>query len=63
MKLIDYIVNVFVMVDDFYEIYYPARKPRQRGPHSSHLVIQGFYMGHFEICHHSSIPCNRNDLC
>jgi hypothetical protein len=32
MKLIDYIVNVFVMVDDFCKIYYPARKLRQRGP-------------------------------
>jgi len=32
MELIDYIVNVFVMVDDFCEIYYPTRKLRQRGP-------------------------------
>jgi IS5 family transposase len=32
MKLIDYIVNVFVMVDDFCKIYYPARKLRARGP-------------------------------
>ena len=32
MKLIDYIVTVFVMVDDFCKIYYPPRKLRQRGP-------------------------------
>jgi len=32
MKLIDYLVNIFVMVDDFYKIYYPARKLRARGP-------------------------------
>ena len=32
MELIDYIVNVFVMVDDFCKIYYPARKLRARGP-------------------------------
>ena len=32
MKLIDYIVTVFVMVDDFCKIYYPARKLRTRGP-------------------------------
>ena len=32
MELIDYIVNVFVMVDDFCKIYYPARKIRSRGP-------------------------------
>lgn len=32
MELIDYIVNVFVMVDDFCEIYYPSRKLRARGP-------------------------------
>jgi len=32
MKLIDYIVNVFVMVDDFCKIHYPPRKLRQRGP-------------------------------
>jgi hypothetical protein len=28
----DYIVKVFVMVDDFCKIYYPARKLRTRGP-------------------------------
>ena len=32
MELIDYIVNVFVMVDDFCKIYYPSRKLRTRGP-------------------------------
>jgi IS5 family transposase len=32
MKLTDYIVTVFVMVDDFCKIYYPPRKLRQRGP-------------------------------
>ena len=32
MELTDYIVNVFVMVDDFCKIYYPARKLRHRGP-------------------------------
>jgi len=32
MELIDYIVNVFVMVDDFCKIYYPPRKLRQRAP-------------------------------
>jgi len=32
MELIDYIVNAFVMVDDFCKIYYPARKLRARGP-------------------------------
>ena len=32
MKLIDYIVNAFVMVDDFCKIYYPSRKLRTRGP-------------------------------
>lgn len=26
MELIDYIVNVFVMVDDFCKIYYPSGK-------------------------------------
>jgi IS5 family transposase len=31
MNLIDYIVNVFVMADDFCKIYYPARKLRTRG--------------------------------
>ena len=31
MKLIDYIVNVFVMADDFCKVYYPARKLRTRG--------------------------------
>jgi len=31
MKLTDYIVNVFVMADDFCKIYYPARKLRTRG--------------------------------
>jgi len=31
MKLTDYIVNVFVMTDDFCKIYYPARKLRARG--------------------------------
>jgi len=32
MNLIDYIVNVFVMADDFCKIYFPARKLRSRGP-------------------------------
>jgi len=32
MKLIDYIVQVFVMADDFCKFYYPARKLRARGP-------------------------------
>ena len=32
MEIIDYIVQVFVMADDFCKIYYPARKPRARGP-------------------------------
>ena len=32
MKLIDYIVNAFVMVDDLCNIYYPPRKLRDRGP-------------------------------
>ena len=32
MKLVDYIVQVFVMADDFCKIYYPARKLRTRGP-------------------------------
>ena len=32
MNLIDYIVQVFVMADDFCKIYYPARKLRARGP-------------------------------
>jgi hypothetical protein len=32
MKLTDYIVTVFVMVDDFCKIYYPPRKLRKRGP-------------------------------
>jgi len=32
MKLIDYIVNVFVMVDDFCKIYCLERKLRARGP-------------------------------
>ncbi len=32
MELIDYIVQVFVMADDFCKIYYPARKLRARGP-------------------------------
>lgn len=32
MKLMDYIVNVFVMVGDFCKIRYPTRKLRQRGP-------------------------------
>ena len=32
MNLIDYIVQVFVMADDFCKIYYPARKLRSRGP-------------------------------
>jgi IS5 family transposase len=32
MNLIDYIVNVFVMADDFCKIYFPARKLRTRGP-------------------------------
>jgi len=32
MELIDYIVTVFVMVDDFCKIYFPARKLRARGP-------------------------------
>lgn len=32
MKLIDYIVTVFVVVDDFCKIHYTPRKLRQRGP-------------------------------
>jgi hypothetical protein len=32
MNLIDYIVKVFVMADDFCNIYYPVRKLRHRGP-------------------------------
>jgi len=32
MKLIDYIVMAFVMVDDFCKIYFPGRKIRARGP-------------------------------
>lgn len=32
MELIDYIVQVFVMTDDFCKIYYPARTLRSRGP-------------------------------
>ncbi|MHC4087299.1 MAG: hypothetical protein ACYSU3_06960 [Planctomycetota bacterium] len=32
MNLIDYIVNIFVMADDFCKIYFPARKLRSRGP-------------------------------
>ena len=32
MKLIDYIVNVFVMVDDFCKIESSARRLRARGP-------------------------------
>jgi IS5 family transposase len=32
MKLVDYIVQVFVMADDFCKIYCPARKLRSRGP-------------------------------
>jgi len=32
MELINYIVNVFVMVDDFCKIYCPSRKLRARGP-------------------------------
>ncbi len=32
MNLIDYIVNVFVMADDFCKIHFPARKLRTRGP-------------------------------
>ena len=32
MNLVDYIVQVFVMADDFCKIYYPARKLRARGP-------------------------------
>ncbi len=31
MKLIGYIVQVFVMADDFCKIYYPTRKLRSRG--------------------------------
>ena len=30
MKLIAYIFDVFVMVDDLCKIYYPSRKSRQR---------------------------------
>jgi IS5 family transposase len=32
MKLIDYIITVFVMADDFCKIYFPERKIRARGP-------------------------------
>jgi hypothetical protein len=32
MKLMDYIVNVFVMADDFCKTYFPARSLRARGP-------------------------------
>lgn len=32
MKLSDYIVNVFVMADDFCRTYFPARSLRARGP-------------------------------
>ena len=32
MKLIDYIVNVFVMADDFCKTYFPDRSLRTRGP-------------------------------
>jgi transposase len=40
MKLTDYIVNVFVMADNFCKIYYPARKLRTRG------TIASEYIGH-----------------
>jgi hypothetical protein len=52
MKLIDYIVTVFVMVDDFCKIYYPPRKLRQRGPipkladsEATTMEIVGEYLG------------------
>ena len=32
MELVDFIVNVFVMVDDFCKIYFPPHKRRTRGP-------------------------------
>ncbi len=32
MKLIDYIVNVFVMADDFCKTYFPDRSLRASGP-------------------------------
>jgi hypothetical protein len=32
VKLMGYIINVFVMVDDFRKIHYSTRKLRQRSP-------------------------------
>ena len=52
MKLLDYIINVFVMVYDFCTMRYPTRKLRQRGPKPKlsdseviTLEIVGEYLG------------------
>ena len=40
MKLIEFIINVFVMVDDFCRIYFPPHKLRARGLPRSWLTVR-----------------------